>query len=279
MILVAIAIGAMAIAVSLYMRSFDNANLNLNDGGVPKTVIQTVRSVHDMSNEAKRTTAAARTWADEDGYVYLLFGNDDCERFLRSNASRLPTGTVEAWNTIKPGAFKADLFRYAYLFLKGGIYLDVGHVPLIPINELLLPNLPCRLAMASERSVGGVGAHQAILMAAPKCRVMLAALELCVERILSREKGHNPLWITGPICLHDAMRYKLGFFLPRTVPRGLVWTPWGEAIRVLHEHLGLWTTPSMRQLTFKKKSRDYRTEQKKAKTHYDAMWHANDLFN
>jgi len=219
---------------------------------VPKVVIQTVRSVHDMSEEAKRTAAAARNWADEDGYVYLLFGNEECEQFSRAHASSLPTNAVEAWKMIKPGAFKADLFRYAYLYIKGGVYLDVGHVPLLRIRDLLMPNKPFTLAMASEWSEGGVGAHQAILMAAPNCRVMRAALELGIQRVETKQKGHSELWITGPICLHDAMQLKLGFYLPRTVPRGKLWTPWGTAMCVLYHDEELWTTPSKQRRAFRK---------------------------
>jgi Glycosyltransferase sugar-binding region containing DXD motif len=58
----------------------------------------------------------------QSGWEYKFYSDDDATNFL---STHFPTEVREAYDAIKPGAFKADLFRYCVLLIYGGVYADV----------------------------------------------------------------------------------------------------------------------------------------------------------
>jgi hypothetical protein len=56
------------------------------------------------------------------GWDYKMYSDDEAKDFLKHH---FPLEVQEAYDTILPGAFKADLFRYCVLLIRGGIYADV----------------------------------------------------------------------------------------------------------------------------------------------------------
>lgn len=56
------------------------------------------------------------------GYQHLIFDDNDCIRFLRTEYG---TKVVDKFKNFKKGAHKSDLFRYCYLYKYGGVYLDI----------------------------------------------------------------------------------------------------------------------------------------------------------
>jgi Glycosyltransferase sugar-binding region containing DXD motif len=58
----------------------------------------------------------------QSGWDYRFYTDDDIIDFLTIH---FPSFVVDAYNTLIPGAFKADLFRYCVLLIYGGVYADV----------------------------------------------------------------------------------------------------------------------------------------------------------
>jgi hypothetical protein len=56
------------------------------------------------------------------GWEYKFYSDDEADRFL---STHFPPQVREAYNSLIPGAFKADLFRYCVLLIYGGVYADV----------------------------------------------------------------------------------------------------------------------------------------------------------
>jgi mannosyltransferase OCH1-like enzyme len=67
-------------------------------------------------------------------YQYKFFQEKDCLEFLRTH---YPPIICECFNRIKKPAHKSDLFRYCYLYKKGGIYLDVDLEPLYSFDKII----------------------------------------------------------------------------------------------------------------------------------------------
>ena len=63
----------------------------------------------------------------------FIFDDVQCKAFLRKH---YPKEVVARFDTLPLGAFKADLFRYAYLYVNGGIYLDIKTELRRPLAEL-----------------------------------------------------------------------------------------------------------------------------------------------
>ena len=99
---------------------------------IPKTIVQTWISEDKLTPVMK---AATQTWKDKNPtWDYKFFSDEDCLEFIENN---FPKDTVNAYNKIKPGAGKADLFRYCYLLVNGGVYTDIDNVCIKPLDNWL----------------------------------------------------------------------------------------------------------------------------------------------
>ena len=58
----------------------------------------------------------------QSGWEYEFYDDDKAAQFL---SAHFPPAVREAYDAIIPGAFKADLFRYCVLLIRGGIYADM----------------------------------------------------------------------------------------------------------------------------------------------------------
>jgi Glycosyltransferase sugar-binding region containing DXD motif len=61
------------------------------------------------------------------GWEYKFYTDAEAGAFL---STHFPKEIREAYDAIRPGAFKADLFRYCVLLIHGGVYADVGKLKL-----------------------------------------------------------------------------------------------------------------------------------------------------
>ena len=101
-------------------------------GLIPRTLVQTTR---DKAAVPERTWANLRRY--DSGYTHVLFDDDDCIRFMQTHA--IPGVSQESAVRVfrrLHGAHKADLFRYYYLYVKGGVYLDIKTVLIRPLDEV-----------------------------------------------------------------------------------------------------------------------------------------------
>jgi mannosyltransferase OCH1-like enzyme len=83
-------------------------------------------------------------------FEYIFFDDKRCRDFLIENyqvniLSNEPdnnqdSDVVRAFDYILPGAIKADFFRYCYLYIKGGIYIDSKVISNVSFNELIKEN-------------------------------------------------------------------------------------------------------------------------------------------
>ena len=67
-------------------------------------------------------------------YQYQFFQEKDCLEFLRNY---YPPIICNCFKKIKYAAHKSDLFRYCYLYKKGGIYLDLDLEPLCSFDKII----------------------------------------------------------------------------------------------------------------------------------------------
>lgn len=58
----------------------------------------------------------------QSGWEYTFYDDDSAATFL---SEHFPPEVRQAYDAINPGAFKADLFRYCVLLIKGGVYADM----------------------------------------------------------------------------------------------------------------------------------------------------------
>lgn len=126
-------------------------------------------------------------------FNYKLFDDNDCREFIKNN---FDGDVLNAFDKLKPGAYKADLWRYCILYKNGGIYLDIKYNC---CNNFRLIHLTEREHFCAD--IGNNGIYNAILVALPGNEVLNNAIKQIVENVNNRYYGNGCLDPTGPMLL------------------------------------------------------------------------------
>ena len=125
-----------------------------------------------------------------------LFDDNDCRKFIQNN---FPEDILTAYDTLKPGAYKADLWRLCILYINGGIYIDIklnciNNFKFIALTEKehLVIDLPFNI------KVGEIGLYNALLVSKPKNKLFLRCINKISENVKNKYYGYNYLYPTGP---------------------------------------------------------------------------------
>lgn len=87
---------------------------------VPKIIHQTW--FEDVSKEKYPNMSRLTESFKQSGWEYKFYTDDIARDILLSH---FPKEVLEAYDALRPGAFKADLFRYCVLLIYGGVYADM----------------------------------------------------------------------------------------------------------------------------------------------------------
>jgi mannosyltransferase OCH1-like enzyme len=188
---------------------------------VPRMIYQTFQSV----KVPFRMLAAVHSWQlmnPEWGYEF--FDDTQMAGFVANfDCSAVPFDSrdlARAFGQIRPGAGKADLFRYLLVYERGGVYMDIDTVCLAPLS---------RYVASDDDVVTGIGCygdfHQWGLVYSPRHPFLLCAIENAIANILDRRfvPGFEGSLegLTGPPCLDKSIKQILGLplqerFMPGT---------------------------------------------------------------
>jgi Glycosyltransferase sugar-binding region containing DXD motif len=97
---------------------------------IPMVIYQTYNS-RDLI--PKKVDKNFRQFAPK--YERIIFDDADCLAFLEEHYH---PAVIEAFQKLS-GPHKADLFRYALLYLYGGVYLDIKTELLVPLDQIFPP--------------------------------------------------------------------------------------------------------------------------------------------
>lgn len=129
-------------------------------------------------------------------FTYHLFDDEDCKEFIKNNYSE---DVLNAFNNLKPGAYKADLWRYCILFKEGGIYLDIkfkctNNFKLISLvnNEHFVLDRPGHWLDSN------FGIYNALIIVKPENLFIQECINEIVKNVQNFNFGHNPLYVSGP---------------------------------------------------------------------------------
>lgn len=123
-------------------------------------------------------------------FNYHLFDDNDCRQFIEKNFN---SNVLNAYNTLIPGAYKADLWRYCILYKMGGIYLDIKYKP---INNFKFINLTEKEHFVLDAD--GQGIYNALIVSKPGNEILKRAINKVVENVQKKFYGKDCLEPTGP---------------------------------------------------------------------------------
>lgn len=123
-------------------------------------------------------------------FNYFLFDDNDCRKFIKTY---FKPDVLDAYDKLIPGAYKADLWRYCVLFIKGGIYLDIKYTPL---NGFKFINLTEQEHLVYD--IDGVNIYNALMVCLPENKLLINAINAIVENVKNKYYGDSFLEPTGP---------------------------------------------------------------------------------
>lgn len=142
---------------------------------------------------------------DNPEYDYRYYTNSDCQMFI---SKYFGPRVLFAYDSLIPGAYKADLFRYCVLYIKGGVYLDTCFDSIKSLREFISEK--DTFISATDHNDGRKDIYNAFMCCVPRHPIVKTALDISLERIQNKDKGYNPLYITGPIALREAFVNVMG---------------------------------------------------------------------
>jgi len=146
-------------------------------------------------------------------FKYEYYNNNDCIIFLKKF---FPQDVTIAFNKLRPGAFKADLFRYCYLYINGGVYIDLDLMPKKSLDEILVNNADFISSLENRQGRHINGIYQAFIA----CKKGINFFKIAIDTIVYYTKINyypikleSDIWIsilsiTGPVLLYNSINFK-----------------------------------------------------------------------
>ncbi len=127
-------------------------------------------------------------------FTHHLFDDAMCRSFIQD---RFDKKVLHAFDKLKPGAYKADLWRYCVLYKYGGIYLDIKYKC---CNQFKLYSLTDAEYFIKDRPVEKKpGIYQALMICLPKNKFLYNCINQIVENVKNNiYKNNTFLTISGP---------------------------------------------------------------------------------
>tara|TARA_R110000823_G_scaffold232962_1_gene359319 strand:- start:102 stop:896 length:795 start_codon:yes stop_codon:yes gene_type:complete len=186
---------------------------------IPKTILQLWGRKETLTPPMISAMDSWRTL--NPSYGHILMFDDDCRSFLKEHFTK---DVCTAFELIKPGAGKADLFRYCYLYVKGGVYVDIDNICIKPLDNIIKKESEfigvldlAYKGVYSEYNEKRFSIHQSFIACIPGHPWLDMAIKLSTYNILNKvipstettkylpQQSHPLIKICGPKLLADAI--------------------------------------------------------------------------
>jgi len=183
---------------------------------IPRTIVQT----YNTRNVNISVYNATRSWTLlNPTFQYKFFDDTECADFIKEHFHPM---VLNAFNKLIPGAFKADLFRYCYLYKKGGVYSDIDNICLVSINDTISES--DTFVLVKDRPLTTIfNAFMACYPGNPILNDVINQIVYNVSHRIYFNSGDNlidALSYTGPRCLALSFNKRLGRPLMSTFDEG-----------------------------------------------------------
>jgi mannosyltransferase OCH1-like enzyme len=261
--------------IHLYVQQILQPNDNLLENQqIPRTIIQTSGQRNIQNQLLLHSIYTFQELNPE--YEYLFFNNQECRQFIQTYYDQ---EILSFYDYLHPGAFKADFFRYCYMYQFGGCYFDCKQLLRKPLYQFIHQNDSLILCQDNHKN----GLFNAFLCAKPKHPLFLHAIQKIIYKIknfdsiygsmIKSEYERVPviLSLTGPSLLYEVF-HELKLSYPKYV---------------LCQHITGNTGPSSDSKYYKDFSIHYKGKyiitknypgSKSFGTHYSHLWRNRQLF-
>lgn len=232
----------------------DKEAINNSEKKVPLNIFQTWSTL-DLPPRMKKSVDIVKHANPE--FKHYLYDDKMCAEFIKNN---FHDDVYKAFNKLKPGAYKADLWRYCVLYIYGGVYMDIKFQT---VEGFKLISIIEKEHFVKDLKESGNGIYNAFMISYPKNPTLLEAIGNIVINTQNNYYGEGPLSPTGPILLKNIF-------------------PISETNKInmhIGEHNGNLAI-FYNKMPILSCYKGYREEQNKEKYNkpYSYLWHNNDIY-
>ena len=142
------------------------------------------------------------------GWTIRYYSDVDAQKFLKL---AFTPDVVQAFQMLKPGAYKSDLLRYCLLYVHGGVWSDLTQSFHVKIDSLLTRHKEIVLVddiphMHTPEGHPIPGTYQAFIASIPRHSILLKCIYFIVEACKNKYLGYTALDITGPAMMHPFVK-------------------------------------------------------------------------
>ena len=159
---------------------------------IPRHIYQTWHTKDNLPEKMRECITTLQKQNPE--FIHHLFDDDDCREFIKDNYS---DEVVNAFDSLIPGAYKSDLWRYCILYKKGGVYMDIKYKC---ADDVKLIDMVDKEYYVEDRPSGGGtrGVYNAVMICKKGDPKLLKAINTIVFNVRQRYYGESSLSPTGP---------------------------------------------------------------------------------
>lgn len=165
------------------------------DKKIPKVIYQSWKT---KELPEKMSEMVEKTKKMNPEYTHEIWDDNDCREFLFKHFGE---NYANAFDILIPGAFKCDFWRYAVLYINGGIYMDMDMTPEVPFREILREDDKfVSIVDQKNGNCSDSAIYQAFIACVPKHQIMLDSLQISFNNIVTRTyEVFCSLSVTGPV--------------------------------------------------------------------------------
>ena len=206
-------------------------------------------------------------------FDYKLFSDATSVKYIQDNFDE---GVVNAFNALKPGAFKSDLWRYCILYKEGGVYLDIKLHTIKPLLPVIRDNPTIYVKDLKGSCIGeDVGLYNAFMVSPPGNVIF----KYCIDDIVNSAKfklyKDTFLSVTGPCLLGDIVYKNISLDYIKQLKFRLFWYGNMPENDVEIKYNGDSIIKSY--IGYRMEQSKYLTVQKTK--HYSTLWNDRDIYN
>jgi mannosyltransferase OCH1-like enzyme len=149
-------------------------------------------------------------------FKVTLSDDTDCRDFLRNH---FPPEVAQAFDALKPGAYKADLWRLCVLYVNGGIYMDIKLQNQVPLTSLLDREYFVYDGTFTHNNIKMPSIYNGLIISRPNNPILLKGIVQILLHVSKGYYGETPYDITGPHMLGSLYESREPFLLVHHGPK------------------------------------------------------------
>jgi mannosyltransferase OCH1-like enzyme len=132
-------------------------------------------------------------------FKHFLYDDKECRDFIKNECH---PNVLKAYDTLIPGAYKADLWRLCILYKKGGIYMDIKMTPLNNFKFIQLTNKEYLVKDIDSNYI-----FNAFMVCKPNNPFVFACINAILKNVHFKYYGKGVLDPTGPGMMGNVRNY------------------------------------------------------------------------